>query len=94
MRSEASIKPLFAHHDKHYFRVYCLVEIGNSYSRQNEKEIGYILHCFKCGSRRIMSREAFFDDLRENVQCTNCDNKGMKFGGPLDRNYSVAGIRD
>jgi tRNA (guanine26-N2/guanine27-N2)-dimethyltransferase len=83
MRCEAGIRPLFAHHDKHYFRTYSLVEIGNNYSRQNEAQIGYILHCFKCGSRRMVSRSDFFEDLASRLHCTDCDNAAMKIGGPL-----------
>ncbi len=83
MRSEASIKPLFAHHDKHYFRAYSLVQIGNSYSRQNEEEIGYVSHCFKCGSRRIVPQFDFYEDPGSELNCSNCDNKVMKFAGPL-----------
>ncbi len=83
MRSEAGIKPLFAHHDQHYFRTYSLIEIGNNYSRQNEEEIGYVLHCFKCGARRMLSRSDFFEDPATNCRCSDCESKSLKIGGPL-----------
>jgi tRNA (guanine26-N2/guanine27-N2)-dimethyltransferase len=83
MRLEAGIKPLFCHHNMHYFRAYCLVEIGNNYSRQNEEEIGYVLHCFKCGSRKVVSRPNFFMDIEGNLKCSECNVQGVKFAGPL-----------
>lgn len=83
MRLESSIRPLFCHHDMHYFRVYCLVEIGNNFSRQNEAQIGYVSHCFKCGFRKLVSREEFTSDLRTNLTCPDCKNSEMKVAGPL-----------
>jgi tRNA (guanine26-N2/guanine27-N2)-dimethyltransferase len=83
MRLESSIEPLFCHHDMHYFRAYCTVGIGNSYSRQNESEIGFVLHCFKCGSRKVVSRSNFFMDIEESLECTECASQGVKFAGPL-----------
>ncbi|MDA4111874.1 MAG: hypothetical protein OK439_05005, partial [Thaumarchaeota archaeon] len=83
MRYEASITPLFSHHDMHYFRAYSLVEIGNRYSRENETKIGYVLHCFKCGFRKIVSQIDFYADLKTNLECMDCDNKEMKLAGPL-----------
>jgi tRNA (guanine26-N2/guanine27-N2)-dimethyltransferase len=83
MRLESSITPLFCHHDMHYFRAYCSVEIGNNYSRQNEREIGFVSHCFKCGYRGIMSRDELTDDMRKHTECPSCKTGSLKFGGPL-----------
>jgi len=82
MRLESSISPLFCHHDMHYFRAYCTVQIGNSYSRQNESEIGFVLHCFKCGSRKVVSRANFFRDIGESLNCSECE-ADVKLAGPL-----------
>jgi tRNA (guanine26-N2/guanine27-N2)-dimethyltransferase len=60
MRMETGIVPIFSHHDMHYFRIYASVKVGNSFSKQNEKNIGFILHCFKCGHRSIVSRDEFY----------------------------------
>jgi len=83
MRMEASITPLFCHHDMHYFRAYCLVDIGNAFSRQNELEIGYVLHCFKCSYRKISRRDEFLTDMGANLKCPNCSQSSLKIGGPL-----------
>jgi len=82
MRFESSIKPLFCHHDMHYFRAYCLVEVGNNYSRQNEAEIGYVLHCFKCGYRKTIRRDEFVAEPLTNLCCPDCSST-VKVGGPL-----------
>jgi tRNA (guanine26-N2/guanine27-N2)-dimethyltransferase len=81
MRIESSIRPVFCHHDMHYFRAYAIVEIGNAYSRQNETDIGYVLHCFKCGSRRMVSRDKF--GLDANLKCPECAADSVKIAGPL-----------
>ena len=60
MRLEAGILPKFCHHDMHYFRAYLLVKVGNAYSRENESKIGFILHCFKCGHRKTITRDDLF----------------------------------
>lgn len=83
MRLESSIKPLFCHHDMHYFRTYFLVEIGNNYSRQNEADIGYASHCFKCGFRKLWCREELVSDLRSNLVCPNCRISEVRISGPL-----------
>ncbi len=84
MRFEASIMPLFCHHDMHYFRAYCLVQIGNSLSRQNEAQIGYALHCFRCAFRRIASREELASEIDKTcLNCPNCAASAMKVAGPL-----------
>ena len=82
MRFECSIKPVFCHHDMHYFRAYSLVEIGNNFSRQNEADIGYVLHCFKCGFRKITKRDEFISNVVANLLCPDCWGV-MKIGGPL-----------
>lgn len=83
MRLESSIRPVFCHHDMHYFRAYCSVEIGNNFSRQNEKEIGFVLHCFKCSHRLIKTREGFESELGNlEPRCPDC-KAVMKIAGPL-----------
>jgi tRNA (guanine26-N2/guanine27-N2)-dimethyltransferase len=82
MRFEAAIEPLFCHHDMHYFRAYCLVQIGNAFSRKNESDMGYALHCFKCNSRRMTSRQRFAEAPGEELKCPECGSIA-KIGGPL-----------
>jgi tRNA (guanine26-N2/guanine27-N2)-dimethyltransferase len=97
MRLEIGIRPVFCHHDMHYFRAYAEINVGNSFSRQNEKQIGFVLHCFSCGYRAIISRDDFFshrrigseeESLSKRFTCPSCkkgdENKAsfLSFGGP------------
>lgn len=84
MRLELSIEPLFCHHDMHYFRAYSRVLVGNRNSRENERSIGYIMHCFRCGHRQLIAR----DDLSNKVdgldaRCPHCSISRLTLGGPL-----------
>ena len=84
MRLELSIEPLFCHHDMHYFRVYSKVLVGNKASRANQREIGYILHCFRCGSRELIARDELSNRASGlNSKCPQCVNSSVRFGGPL-----------
>ena len=93
MRLEMGMTPIFCHHDMHYFRTYARLMVGNKYSRENEKQIGFVLHCFTCGHREIVQREIFFgasDETRPEPKtnrgrfmCPRCSEKTVKVGGPL-----------
>lgn len=95
MRLETGIEPMFCHHNMHYFRAYLKVKVGNPYSRANEKKLGFILHCFNCGSRRIKSREEYFmqrtkadieSETSKNpreVGCPSCGKRRLAVAGPL-----------
>ncbi|MHB1909195.1 MAG: tRNA (guanine(10)-N(2))-dimethyltransferase [Nitrososphaerales archaeon] len=84
MRLEAGIEPLFCHHNMHYFRAYLTIRVGNTHSRENEKEIGFILHCFLCGHRSIVSREVFFSPKeRIDLSCPECKKEKVAIAGPL-----------
>ncbi|HKW04608.1 MAG TPA: hypothetical protein VJN71_04850 [Nitrososphaerales archaeon] len=88
MRLETGIMPLFCHHDKHYFRVYFTVRVGNSFSRENEREIGFLRHCFACGFRDVVPREEFGRKSEgiEHLVCPLCLKNGkrsrLSIGGP------------
>ncbi len=91
MRFELGITPIFSHLDRHYFRTYCTVHVGNRFSRENESMIGYVLHCFKCGFRIILSQSSFFSMRQKNdsekslisMECPNCQNLRLRIGGPM-----------
>lgn len=81
MRLETGIYPLFSHHDMHYFRVYVMLKVGNSHSRENEKKIGFVAHCFRCGHRAIISKDVTLEN--RFTSCPSCSNKSVRLGGPL-----------
>ncbi len=74
MRLELGIKPVFAYRARHYFRVYMTIHTGAVWEEKTYKEIGYILHCFKCGHRAT--------DIVSNMECSICKTL-MKHAGPL-----------
>jgi tRNA (guanine26-N2/guanine27-N2)-dimethyltransferase len=73
MRLETGIEPIFCHHDMHYFRIYLSVKVGNYHSKENEKNIGFILHCFKCGYRSIISRDEFLSLKQDSASARKKD---------------------
>jgi tRNA (guanine26-N2/guanine27-N2)-dimethyltransferase len=83
MRLEAGIVPIFCHHDMHYFRTYFSIKVGNSYSRDNEEKIGFILHCFGCGQRSIVKREELFSLRKEAEVNKEVQGKGPRSGENL-----------
>ena len=69
-RIGVKIVPLFVESNMHYYRTYVRVLI-----RQDQKEnIGYILHCKNCGSRKI--------SFEQSNECELCKSK-MDVAGPL-----------
>ena len=68
-RLNVTIEPIFVENNLHYYRVY--VKIINK--PDNNNQIGYVLHCKKCGNREI----------NEQIQkCNNCANT-TEIAGPL-----------
>ncbi len=98
MRLEAGILPLFSHHDVHYLRTYAQIKVGNRYARESETNMGYVVHCFRCGFRSVLSESELFSDAEkcskkfsdalshiEKSDCPNCfgSREGkIKIGGP------------
>ena len=51
------IRPLFAHTNMHYLRIYAQVTLSSKMANSVFDNIGYIHHCFQCGSRIASSSE-------------------------------------
>ncbi len=92
MRLEAGIEPIFCHHDMHYFRAYCRVKVGNSYSLSNQSEMGFAAHCFVCGFRSLARYDELFHHIPrrraekneketefslQDLECRNCKVSGV-----------------
>jgi len=75
-RFELGIKPLFVHSTRNYLRVYVLVRVGSEYADAMSNKLGYIYHCFSCGSRSYGNR----NDAKRI--CDKC-KKPMKGAGQL-----------
>jgi tRNA (guanine26-N2/guanine27-N2)-dimethyltransferase len=92
MRLETGIEPIFCHHDMHYFRVYCKINVGNAFSRKNQDKMGFVLHCFHCGYRSLSTYSSILPqstkDTAVSKVCPNClesenRNTRLVLGGPL-----------
>jgi tRNA (guanine26-N2/guanine27-N2)-dimethyltransferase len=77
-RLELSIRPLFAHANIHYFRVYAQVFVSSGSANKVLDNVGYVMHCFHCGNR-FLARES---DLPCPVMCELCGTK-LSMGGQL-----------
>ena len=69
-RLGVEIIPMFVESEMHYYRTY--VKVRNR--PDQEKNIGYILHCKNCGHRKI--------SLEQELECELCKSK-IKIAGPL-----------
>lgn len=85
-RLELAIRPIFVHAAMHYLRVYATLAVSSSGANDVYNNIGYVMHCFKCG-HRIKTME--YDGTKK---CDLC-GASMSVGGQLwtgalhDRNF-------
>ena len=75
-RLELAIKPIFAHANMTYLRVYATVLVSPSGANAVYDSIGCVLHCFNCG-HRVATKE-----YGAGAKCDLCDHK-MRTGGQL-----------
>jgi tRNA (guanine26-N2/guanine27-N2)-dimethyltransferase len=60
--------PIYAHSNRHYFRVYLKALISNSMANKVFDNLGYIKHCFNCGERN-------FSNIYSTDLCPICNSK-------------------
>ena len=70
------IRPLFAHTNMHYIRIYVQAVLSSKMANSVFDNIGYIQHCFRCGNRTASS-----PDSRSEV-CGQCSSS-LKTAGWL-----------
>jgi tRNA (guanine26-N2/guanine27-N2)-dimethyltransferase len=66
----------FCHSTAHYVRVYAEIGYGAKKADESLRNIGYILHCFKCLHRETVAA------LNYRMDCPECGSR-MDFAGPL-----------
>jgi tRNA (guanine26-N2/guanine27-N2)-dimethyltransferase len=69
---------LFSHCSDHYIRVYTQISYGCQKADESLRNMGYILHCFKCLHRETTTKP--FPDAAG--KCPECGSK-MDYAGPL-----------
>jgi tRNA (guanine26-N2/guanine27-N2)-dimethyltransferase len=77
-RHDIGVKIPFSHCSDHYIRVYAQIGYGRQRADISLRNVGYILHCFKCLHREI-ARKPFPETA---IKCPECGNR-MDYAGPL-----------
>jgi tRNA (guanine26-N2/guanine27-N2)-dimethyltransferase len=75
-KHDIGIRVVFSHSSEHYIRAYTQISYGAKKADESVKQLGFILHCFKCLHREV-TRQPF-----GSLQCPECGSK-MDYAGPL-----------
>jgi len=80
-RYDRAIQPLLCYSRSHFVRLIAKVERGAKRADECMKRLGFILHCFSCGSRYAIH----CSELQDMNMSTRCEVCGAKFriAGPL-----------
>jgi tRNA (guanine26-N2/guanine27-N2)-dimethyltransferase len=76
---EMGISIVFSHSTDHYIRIYAIAKYGAKKADENVKNMGYILHCFKCLHREPV-KGLFI--IEHSEKCSMCGSK-LSVAGPL-----------
>ena len=76
---DIGVRVAFSHSSDHYVRAYLLTKRNSVESDKSAKSMGFILHCFRCGNRKVVSKSAI---LVEESKCELCGSS-MRLAGPL-----------
>jgi tRNA (guanine26-N2/guanine27-N2)-dimethyltransferase len=74
-KQDIGISVIFSHSTDHYIRVYAILNYGAKKADESIKNMGYILHCFKCFHRET-AKEQY------SQKCSECNSK-LHVAGPL-----------
>jgi len=78
-KHDIGINVVFSHSTDHYVRIYATIKYGAKKADESLKEIGFILHCFKCFHRGATKGPFPFKPLGK---CSECGSK-LNVAGPL-----------
>jgi tRNA (guanine26-N2/guanine27-N2)-dimethyltransferase len=78
-KRDIGINVVFSHRLEHYVRLYATISYGAKAGDESIKQMGYILHCFKCFHRE--PAEGFFN-IGQSLACRECNSK-LSVAGPL-----------
>jgi tRNA (guanine26-N2/guanine27-N2)-dimethyltransferase len=76
-RHEIGTRVMFSHCSNHYIRVYTQIDYGAQKADESLRQLGYVLHCFKC-----LHRETARNPFKASKVCPECGNQ-MDHAGPL-----------
>jgi tRNA (guanine26-N2/guanine27-N2)-dimethyltransferase len=78
-KQDIGINVVFSHSTNHYIRIYATIKYGAKKADESIKNMGYILHCFKCFHRETLNKPLLVAD---SEKCSECGSK-MNVAGPL-----------
>jgi tRNA (guanine26-N2/guanine27-N2)-dimethyltransferase len=73
------VNVVFCHRGEHYVRVYAAVRCGARKADESLGKIGFVLHCFSCFHREVVT--GLFG-VERALKCPECGGK-LSFAGPL-----------
>ena len=76
---DMGINIVFSHSTAHYIRIYSILSCGAKKADENIKNMGHIVHCFKCLHRETLKK---FFIINLSIKCSECGSK-MNISGPL-----------
>jgi tRNA (guanine26-N2/guanine27-N2)-dimethyltransferase len=76
---DLGVRVVFSHSSDHYIRAYLLTRRNAIEADVSTKKMGFIIHCFECGNRRVVSKLTAFS---EEPKCELCGSS-MRLAGPL-----------
>jgi tRNA (guanine26-N2/guanine27-N2)-dimethyltransferase len=78
-KHDVGIKVAFSHCGEHYIRVYATIEYGAKNADESMKNLGFILHCFRCFHRETVQGPFWIEHDR---RCPECGST-LSIAGPL-----------
>jgi len=78
-KHDIGISVVFSHSTNHYIRIYATTKYGAKKADESIKNMGYILHCFRCFHRET-TKELF--TIEHSGKCSECNSK-LNAAGPL-----------
>jgi tRNA (guanine26-N2/guanine27-N2)-dimethyltransferase len=78
-KHEIGVKMLFSHSTDHYIRIYATARCGAKKADENVRNMGYILHCFKCLHREAVKELVI---VKRSLECDECTSN-IDVAGPL-----------
>jgi tRNA (guanine26-N2/guanine27-N2)-dimethyltransferase len=78
-KQEIGVNVVFSHCTDHYLRVYATIKHGAKWADESLRNMGYVLHCFRCFHREV-TKGLFL--IQHSGECRECGSK-LSFAGPL-----------
>ena len=78
-KQDIGVHVVFSHRAEHYVRTYATIKYGAKNADENIKNMGYLVHCFKCFHRE---KESNMFAVQRSDRCSECGSK-LNIAGPL-----------